>query len=195
MNRKDFVEACIESLDSYDTFDARDPAPDVRPAQATSQSFWWNTTGVPDTIVDRVADADDRPSEMVEIIRETLEAKQDDPHLIYEICDEQIAGEIFNIQHRFIKGICTEINYENYVLNQTEAIDVLTSSEIAEWENKDVKEIEESGIDMRVIYEGTYTDVQVKSSKSSARDHMNKEEPGCDKAVHPQTEGGWYEYQ
>jgi len=179
MKVEDFVNASINTLDNFDDFSG--DATRLNPS-ALPQNL--NKSGVPDTIVDSVVSADEPVKKFAEIAETILSLYEGEKEWV-EVTDTQIASEIFNFRHSFIKGIVTEMNYTSYKMKCDDVVDVLDAGDIAQWENKDIQDVEESGIDCRVIYEGGYTDIQVKSSNSAAYRHRDKDNTEEDATVYP----------
>jgi hypothetical protein len=179
MNVEEFVTKSVTTLDSYDTFDLESSS---TPPAVTRRNNWTNPAEIEDAIVDRVLTSDDPFAEFASIMIEAIEVYDKEP------TDEQIAAEIVQQEFSYITGIVTEINFKRHIQNNTEKryLDVDT---VAKIEQTTPKKIEESGIDARIIEEdGTQTDVQVKSSRSSAYDHGY--DNASDEVWYPQN-GGW----
>lgn len=187
MKVESFVNECVNTLDTFEEFDLTDnPALPCR--TVTSEPNWTNPTEVEDSIVDRVMRSDDQFAELVEIVRHTLEVYDVEP------TDEQIAAEIVNLRFTYIKGIVTEMNYTSYKMKCDDVMDVMDAGDVADYDGEKVKEVEENGIDSRIIYKTEsippfHEDVQVKSSNSAGYRHRRKDDTEEDVTVYPRDDG------
>jgi hypothetical protein len=113
------------------------------------------------------------------------------------VTDTQIASEIFFFRNSFIKGIVTEMNYTSYKKKCSDVAEVMDAQDIADADDVTIKHVEQTmKVDARIVYtDETEEDVQIKSSESSRNsyvyNHIRKDKPSADIAVHPEN-GAWH---
>jgi hypothetical protein len=180
------LECMNEALDNKQLDDAADVRKLDAHAVVTRRDNVANLSEITNTVVADVRESDDSPAEtVVKIVDDMLRAYYNHPEIHTDLpepgCDwwdEQIAAEIYNLEHTWLKGIVSERDFHAEC-----PADTLEAGEIADASDEytETQEVEEDEIDAKA----NGKTIQVKSSKTGAKRVDTSDDSPVDLAVFP----------